>query len=181
VSQHLLGVRGDNVAAADALERLIALRKRYPEDPSVLSYLGSARVLAARRTLLPWEKGRTCEEGLALLDEAVSLARDEPEIRFIRAVSTYPLPSFFGRRDQCAEDLRWLAERWQAAVKAGAMTDLMAALALLYHGEICASGTDIDAAREAWETVVQLCPDENPARLARARLQELAKRRRTGE
>lgn len=181
VARHLLGVGGDEEAASDALERLVELRGRYPDDPRVLSYLGSARVLAASRLVLPWEKGQTCKEGLALLDRAVALASEDPELRFVRAVSTYPLPWFFDRRAQCEDDLSWLAARWEVAVENGSMTAPMAALALLYHGEFCASREDTRAAREAWETSARLCPHDNPGRLARDRLQELADGGESGE
>lgn len=174
VALHLRGVAGDDEAAAEALERLAELHRRYPEDPQVISYLGSARVLAARRVLTPWSKGRTCRRGLALLDDAVSRAGHRPEIRFLRAVSTYPLPWFFERREQCARDLRWLAQRWEAAVREGSLTPAMAALALLYHGEICASRDEPERAREAWETASRLCPDRGPGRRAEQHLRRLS-------
>jgi len=75
------------------------------DDPRLLAYAGSADLLAARRATAPWTKWNRANEGLELLDRAVILAPDDPEIRFLRGASTLRLPGFFERGDVARRDL----------------------------------------------------------------------------
>lgn len=176
VTTHLQGVEGNDEAAEEALQALSQLHAEEPEDVRVQAYLGSARILKAKRVFLPWEKGATCKEGLTLLDGAVSALPENEEIRFLRAVSTRPLPSFFGRSDSAARDFAWLAERAPAAVDSGTLTPLMAAMIYLYHGDFRESESDLSRARIAWKMATEVAPDSEPARSAAQRLDALEAR-----
>ncbi len=65
-------VQGDSAAVAPALEALVALRKTAPTDWVLLAYTGSATALQATTTWLPWQKMHYAEDGLALLDKALT-------------------------------------------------------------------------------------------------------------
>jgi hypothetical protein len=174
IVQHLQGVEGDDEAAEEALQALSLLNTERPEDVRVQAYLGSARVLKAKRVFLPWEKGATCKEGLTLLDGAVKAQPENEELRFLRAVSTRPLPAFFGRADSAAQDFAWLAKRAPAAVDSGTLTPLMAAMVYLYHGDYRKAESDLRGARVAWKAATEVAPDSEPARSAAQRLDSLA-------
>ncbi len=167
---HLAGVGGDREAAERGLELLIELNAKRPDAPRIVAYLGSARVLAATRMLAPWSKGRTCNEGLRLLDEAVESAPEDVEVRFVRAVSTFPIPRFFGRARQCAADLEWVGKRCRAAVDAGDLSADIAASALFHLGLVRDRDGDSPGARAAWREAVAVAPRSEPARLAREKL-----------
>ena len=166
---HLEGVAGDDDAAERALGRLIELHGADPADNLTAAYLGSARVLAAKRYLAPWKKGETCMQGLALLDEAVESAPEDLEIRFLRAVSTYPLPAFFRRRAESAADFAWLAARCEKAVEDERLSPAVAALSLVRHGDVHAPD-DLASARDAWQLACELAPGTEAAREAAEKL-----------
>ena len=172
IALHYRGFQGEDEAAEDALEQLIRLEKAKPDDPRTVAYLGSARVLAATRMFAPWSKGKTCKTGLALLDRALELAPDDLEIRFVRAISTRPLPGFFGRADESCEDFAAVAKRLEAAVTTRELTPEVAALALLHHGECLAASDDVRGSRSAWRRSIQLAPGEPSAKLAREKLDD---------
>ena len=173
VALHLRGVDGDESAAVEALSRLEALAAETPHDPRLLTYLGSARVLRAKRYLAPWKKGETCRAGLALLDRAVDGQPLDVEIRLVRALSTFPLPLFFGRRAESAADFAWVCERVPAVVEAGGpLTREETALAWLHHGYCKRAAGDEVGARKALEEAINWSPDGvgTRARLALSRL-----------
>lgn len=164
-------VDGDRTAAERCLEMLEGLDRRRPDDPLVLAYLGTARLLEAKRLRAFWRKGSVAKDGLRLLDRAVMLAPEDVEIRFLRGRSTYAIPFFFGRRDEAARDLAWAAARAPRAVSAGTMPPDMAAAAFFYHGVCLDERGDEVAAREAWASASRIAPDSHHAEAARAKLE----------
>lgn len=169
---HFQGVEGNDEAAERATTMLIAFARDHPHDPMIRAYLGSARLLEARRTWALWRKGALGQEGLTLLDEAVRLAPEDFEVRFIRGVSTYHLPTLFGRAEQAAADIGWVAARAEEAVAAGHLDRTIATAALFYEGLIRATRSEMDAARTAWQAAVALGPATNAGKSAAVRLRE---------
>lgn len=117
------GLVGDDRAAARVETELETIRERLGDDPRVLAYLGSARLLAARRSSLPWNRLSAARKGLALLDRAVDVAGDDVEIRFLRGITTRPLPGFFGRARIAKSDLAFALERAEAAYVSGRLPE----------------------------------------------------------
>lgn len=163
---HFLGVWGDTQAAQEALERFESLAQQGPDDPVVLAYLGSAQLLEATRLFLPWKKGDACRRGLTTIDRAVGLAPENLEVRFLRATSTYALPSFCGRVEESRADLDWLGERWEHGLQEGKITRGMAAALLFKLGNSLRDRERLESARTAWRRAAQVAPRSEPGRRA---------------
>lgn len=159
------GVADGGEPARRSEEMLLALRDgpdaSAMNKPVLEVYLGSLTLLRAARTLAIWNKASLADEGLAMMDKAVAMSPDNPEIVFIRGVSTYHLPFFFGRAKQSAADFAWLAPRAGKAFEEGTL-DAMLATAALYHHGLCVIDSDKNAAITAWREAATLGP-QTPA------------------
>jgi len=168
---HLKGVDEDEESAERALGMLEKLAAEEAENPLVIAYFGSAKILKAKRALLPWQKGKLSNSGLELLDRAVELAPGDLEVRFVRGISSYPLPFFFGRGEQAAEDFDFVAGKADEAVASGKIDPAIAAGAFYYRG-LCLDDDDrIDEARGAWAKATAIAPGSPFARAAAAKLE----------
>lgn len=78
-------------------------------EPLLMAYQGAFSMLEAKHGTWPHARLRAVRAGLSHLDRAVQQAPRDPEIRYLRLVSTYYLPGLFGRRDSARDDLRVLA------------------------------------------------------------------------
>lgn len=110
---YFLGVeREENLVLVDQeagrLARLAEPPRRELEALAA-AYRGAAEVLRARHAVWPGTKTRHLRVGLAELDRLVADHPDDPEIRYLRLVSTAYLPFIFGRRESAREDAATLA------------------------------------------------------------------------
>ena len=80
------------------------------EDPVFRAYDGALLTLRAKHDPWPHRKLRFVREGLGVLDAQVQAAPRDPEIRYLRLMSCYYLPSFFGRSGSVDADFDALAE-----------------------------------------------------------------------
>jgi hypothetical protein len=149
-------VDGDRSALEEAKDAFSRLRQTHPDDPLILAYAGSTQLLEASKTLAIWRKGKLSKQGLDALDEAVARAPEDPEIRFIRAASTYHLPSMFKRSEQSRADFQWLASRVAGAVSAGTLDPRLGAAALYHHGLLQERAGDKEGARVSWREAVRI-------------------------
>jgi hypothetical protein len=172
------GIAGNKEALAESDRLFTGLRQTAPASSLVRAYYGSHRLLAAAKAWAPWEKYALSKEGLTELDAAVASAPHETEVRFVRAMTTYHLPFFFGRRDQSAEDFAQLAEQAPQAVHAGKLPPSLAAAALYHHGVLRAEVSDLSSARGAWEQAAALAPDSVAGRDAAKQLNAMDMERR---
>jgi hypothetical protein len=172
-SLYYRAVDGDADALRQAAKAMDEFGSTTPRDPAVLAYTGSIRLLEAQKTLAIWRKGRLSKEGLSLLDEAVGLAPEDLEVRFVRAASTFHLPDFFHRREQSQKDFEWLAPRVSAAVAARALSQRLGSAALYHHGSYRIQAGDRSGARTAWEEAVRIGGDTRAAADAKERLKDL--------
>ena len=124
----------DQGADARAHEALAALERDYPGDPVAKAYHGSLELLDAAHNWAVWNLHKQASEGLALLDQAVTEAPDEPEARFIRAATSWHLPGFYRRKAQCEADFGWLSERAETDARDGRLPPELAAAAYNYWG-----------------------------------------------
>ena len=62
-------------------------------------YQGALTAIAGRHAFLPTTKYKLVKDGLAEMDAAVTKDGNNLEIRFIRGMTNYYLPFFFGRSD----------------------------------------------------------------------------------
>jgi len=73
------------------------------------AYRGSLDVVRGKHAFWPHSKIGHVNRGLALLDSAVRTLPQQVEIRYLRLVSTEPLPFLFSRGESIAEDVEALA------------------------------------------------------------------------
>ena len=84
VALHLRGVAGDEAAARGAQRVFEALAESGADSPRLRVYRGSAMLLEAKRTALPWGKGDLVKRGVAMMDHAVEAAPEDAEVRRVR-------------------------------------------------------------------------------------------------
>jgi len=109
-------VRAAYVAAVDepsaidvGLAHVAGLDRGSAPEGLLRAYEGAFTMLRARHAFWPRAKWRHAQDGLAILDRAVAFDPDHAEVRYLRLVSSYYLPFFFGRGDAVAEDFAALA------------------------------------------------------------------------
>ncbi len=100
-------------AVEEGLEAVAALRDRLApptpaQDRLLRAYRGSFRALRAKHGGWPNERLRNLREGNALMDAAVAEASDDVAVRYVRLMSGFYLPGFFGRGDEVDADLEAL-------------------------------------------------------------------------
>ena len=98
------------------MEEIARLRQREgaqagPElDALLTAYEGALVTLHAKNAFRPAQKMRHMRAGLARLDGAVVAYPDGAEARYLRLMSCYYLPGFFGRGGSVREDFAALAQ-----------------------------------------------------------------------
>ncbi len=169
---HLRAVDASGQSAKSSREMLEALLAERPDDPLALAWLGSAWLLESRLAWFPGTKGRLAGRGLELLDQAVTAAEEDVEVRVVRAIAAWHLPDGFERRDQAAADLHWAAQRVEGALESGQIDAGVAAAAFLYAGEAQWSENNPQEARRMWQNAQRLGPETPSGIKARSRLAE---------
>jgi hypothetical protein len=166
-------VSNDEAADNEAHAALAAFEREYPDDPVGKAYQGSLELLDAAHSWAIWNLHKQAADGLRLLDQAVAQAPDEPEARFIRAATSWHLPSFYHRRAQCEADFAMLAARAEADVRAGRLLPELGAATFNYWGQILIGRDDTAGAKSAFAAAVRIAP-QSPAGLdAQRRLARL--------
>jgi hypothetical protein len=167
-------ITSNDRAADEAAHRALAeLDREYPGDPVAKAYHGSLELLDIGHSWAIWNLRKQAAEGLSLLDEAVSEAPEEPEVRFIRAATSWHLPGFYHRREQCEADFQWLSERSERDAREGRLPPELAAAAYNYWGQILVGRKDVDGARTAFHAAVRIASQSPAGVEAAKRLAEL--------
>lgn len=78
-------------------------------DATLSAYQGALVTLRAKHAAWPPQKLRYMREGLALLDRTVERSPEHAEARYLRLMSCYYLPGFFGRGGSVRADFAALA------------------------------------------------------------------------
>jgi hypothetical protein len=132
------------VLAERAIEkRVAALPASGPtteRDAVILTYAGALRTLRAKHGHWPPARLRDLQEGLRTMDSMVERYPAVAEIRYLRLMSCYYLPSLLGRTGSVTEDFRALA-RLLPSARESFSPELYAAAAafVLEHGELTAT------------------------------------------
>jgi hypothetical protein len=170
---------GDAGAIEPAVEAWTQLSKAQPADPVRLAYLGSATSMQATTTWMPWRKIAHAENGLALLDKALSMLSTSSEaasagplpaaleVRFTAASTFLALPSMFNRQ---ARGEKLLAEVVKHPSLGTAPLSFRGAVWLAAGRHAKQAGQTADARRWLQEVVAQGAPQ---AAAAQALLREL--------
>ena len=167
------GADGNKDAYAQSDKLFTQLHRQSPGNPRVEVYFGSLRLLEAAHTWALWKKNSLSKQGIQLMDAAVEAAPRDLEIRFVRAATTYELPSFFHRKQQSAEDFADLAKYAVQAAHNGSLEPRLAAASLYYHAEFLHEQSQTEQARQAWKLAIQLAPDSRAARDSREELKKV--------
>lgn len=86
-------------------EKLLKLATaRSFENNLYLGYEGAAHIIMAKHLLLPCCKYASFKNGKQLLDSAIRVNRNDPELRFLRLSIQYSAPRFLGYTSNIKED-----------------------------------------------------------------------------
>jgi tetratricopeptide (TPR) repeat protein len=151
------GLAGDKQAVEECIAKLEVVSKREPSDQLARVYLGSALTLRSRDLPFGPKKLQALRQGLALMDEAVESAPNEPKVRLARALTTSALPSIFGRAKESRTDFKLLATDADTTPRKFDRDDLPT---IYYNAGLAAknSGAREDA-RRLWQRGLETDPD----------------------
>ena len=173
-------VEGDAEALRQCESTLSSLPVRDAKvDAKVKAYRGACEMLRAEQARWPWEKGRHAEAGLRLLDAAVDDAPSDPEVRFVRGMTSYNLPPVFARGDVAAADLGEVAARAEAVAADGTLDAPLAAAALYHYGELRQRAGDEALAIDLWRRAIDLAPETRAAVRSESKLNAALNARRS--
>lgn len=111
---HNKGVDGDKKAVVQANELLEKLREAAPNNALIEAYYGSTLVLLGRDAVKIMDRADKAQEGLDVLNQAVSLDSNHKEIRLLRGNICLRLPeSFFHCSETAIEDFTFLLDRYK--------------------------------------------------------------------
>ncbi len=168
------GSDGDKKAYDEADKLFDKLHAQDAHAPLIEAYYGSLRLLEASRTWAIWRKNSLSKQGIGEMDSAVQSAPGNLEVRFVRAVTTYRLPSFFGRKEQSKQDFQYLAGRAVTAAHSGQLEPRLAAASLYYHGQFLKENNKLQAAIASWNQAVALAPQSRAAQESREALAKVS-------
>ncbi len=142
----------------DATRRLVAwleeLTSEQPDNGILLVYLGSAYTLASRDAFIGPGKLRFLMAGRDCMDRAVTMRPDDANVRFIRAINNYHLPTIFNRRSIARDDFRQLVDQLS---KNPEVVDGLTSLAIYYYAGLCFAQLEEESnARASWEKGLNL-------------------------
>lgn len=147
------GLAGDKIAVEECIEKLEEVVKVQPSNQLARVYLGSAYTLRSRDLGFGPKKLQALKHGLALMDEAVRSAPNDPKVRLVRALTTSALPSLFRRAASSRDDfvaLAGMADRTPDKFEGG---DLQI---IYYHaGRAAKHAGDPSRARAYWEAALR--------------------------
>jgi|GEM_PF-3324793 len=104
----LQGVDGDKRAVRKATKHFRALSTRYPENPVFIAYLGASMTLKGRDAQNNLDKQRLTEEGLGIIEQALSRLpedNDEHSTEYLETLLVVAdtfvyIPAFFNRYER---------------------------------------------------------------------------------
>ncbi len=164
------GINGDSKAFSTCEELIAELRSERPGNLRVLAYSGGIELFQAATTLMFWKKGSLAKSGLAKLDQAVTEAPEDPEIRFLRGACTFHIPSWFGRKEQSHKDLKAVAAGAESFVRNGQLDPRLAAAALFHQGLIFEDEDRDEEASKSYRRAVAIDPASPAGKDARKKL-----------
>ena len=128
-------------------------------------------IMKADKTILPWKIFNYLKKGFSLMDEAVELDPDEPEIRLIRASTCTLLPKFLGKRKIAFEDFKHI-QNLDNLVKQE-LTNRFWLPFYYYYGLVLAAEEKLIAAEEKFLKVLDIDPQSSYARRSEKELEKI--------
>ncbi len=162
---------GEKPAVLECIAALEALLEREPQNQVARVYLGSAYTLQSRDLGFGPKKLSTLKRGVAVMDEAVAAAPNDPKIRLTRALTTSALPGFLGYRARSRQDFQTLAQMADAQPAKFEEGDLQI---VYYHAGLVAKATgDRAQAVARWQKALAHPADPKLAEKIRTELAAL--------
>ncbi len=106
---HQKAVSGNEEAVDEALVLFEDLHSRFPEDSRVQAFLGNVYAMKARDAIF-FRKTGWLKKAFAAIDAAVDRSPEDPHVRAVRAINSYRIPGFLGRREFAERDFSVLLE-----------------------------------------------------------------------
>jgi tetratricopeptide (TPR) repeat protein len=161
------------ILAEGYFKRLLALK---PNDAMARVRYGSVLTMKARDALWPMTQLNLVKAGNREMDAAVTMAPEDAQVRFARAVNNFHMPEIMGREEIVQADLAWL---WQQAQPADSKlrVDQKQTIAL-YYGQTLQKKNKLDEALQAWRAGLALAPKSQDAAPLKEQLQEHKTRRK---
>lgn len=147
------GLAGDKAAVEQCIGKLEKVLQLQPQNQLARVYLGSAYTLRSRDLGYGPRKLQTLRQGLAVMDEAVATAPENPKVRLARALTTSALPPIFGRGSTTRKDFLLLADAARRSPDNLEAGDLQ----VIYYeaGRAANAAGDRTRARELWQQGLQ--------------------------
>lgn len=154
---YLLGSEGDKEAVEPAMNVLRGILRRDSGNAEAKALLGATMTLQARDTFWPNDKVKITRKAVALMDEAVAMAPEDPDPRWIRAANNVHFPPFLKRLPMALSDLEIL---WNISVAEPERFDIdrRQRTGRLY-GLAQWKSENHDEARKIWKQAMLLAPD----------------------
>ena len=151
---HSLAEAGNKNATRRLVAWLEELTSEQPDNGILLVYLGSAYTLASRDAFIGPGKLRFLMAGRDCMDRAVTMRPDDANVRFIRAINNYHLPTIFNRRSIARDDFRQLVDQ---LAKDPEVVDGLTSLAIYYYAGLCFAQLEEESnARASWQKGLEL-------------------------
>lgn len=96
------------VEDAQLCEKLISILNKGQRSPVETAYYGALLCVQAKHGVSPLEKLRYFKTGKKFLEQAVALAPEDVEVRFLRLSIQHNTPSFLGYRSAVDQDRQFL-------------------------------------------------------------------------
>jgi len=139
----------DNAKAVELAEKyfkqLLAIE---PTNAFATALLGSALTMRARDAFWPKTRLDYVKKGIRVMDTAVQLAPEDPDVRLVRAINSFHMPKFLERDEIAKADFTWLWQRVEMKPE-GLKDDLKQNVAFFY-GRILKKQKKTKEAIEVW-------------------------------
>lgn len=162
IAYHHLAQNGDKTAFEDCKALFAQLVQHRPDDPMVLAYQGNFLTWHGKLERAIHNKLKYTKQGIAQLDRAISLAPDNLIVRWVRAMNSYHLPSFFGRLALCLTDFEFIINhqdfrRWPRAAQA---------MIFYRAGLACQRDDNVEQAIQYFQLACDMAPESDWAKKA---------------
>ncbi|MEJ8755824.1 hypothetical protein WG947_02350 [Pontibacter sp. H259] len=104
----------------DAAKEFYSKMEKYSgKEPVVIGYKAASEAVMAKYVWNPYFKMKHLNAAMELFDEAVAMNKVNPEIRFLRFVVEYHIPSYLNMSEHMKEDKAIVIESLVAHPKSG--------------------------------------------------------------
>ena len=131
---------------------------------------GSVLTMKARDALWPLTQLNYVKAGNREMDAAVTMAPEDAQVRFARAVNNFHMPEIMGREEIVQEDLAWLWQQAQMAdteLKVGQKQRIA-----LYYGQTLQKKNRLNEALPIWRAGLAIAPRSQDAAPLKEELQK---------